>query len=137
VLVVVVGAPRGLLHVGTTVFTSCVCCTSAEEYAEYTMDKIINGCGEVFPGLVGLIEVYLNMLDMSKPELPKITPATWTRDFVQSHPSYKFDSVVSKEINYDLMMTVDKIERSVHRAPDLLSEDYMGTEQDSAPLPAQ
>lgn len=35
------------------------------------------------------------------------TPATWMRDFVRSHPAYKFDSVVSQEINYDLMVAVD------------------------------
>ncbi len=35
------------------------------------------------------------------------TPATWIRDFVRSHPSYKFDSVVSQEINYDLLKAVD------------------------------
>lgn len=31
------------------------------------------------------------------------------RDFVRSHPSYKFDSVVSQEINYDLMVAVDEM----------------------------
>lgn len=37
------------------------------------------------------------------------TPATWMRDFVRSHPSYKFDSVVSQEINYDLLKAVDEM----------------------------
>ncbi|KAH9166432.1 glutamate-cysteine ligase catalytic subunit [Lactarius sanguifluus] len=117
-----------------------------EEYAEYTMDEIINGRGEAFPGLIGLVEAYLDTLDMSELELRKITsylslvrrrangslktPAAWTRDFVRSHPSYKFDSVVSKEINYDLIVAVDEIERGVRRAPDLLPEDYMGSEQE-------
>ena len=35
------------------------------------------------------------------------TPATWIRNFVRSHPAYKFDSVVSQEINYDLMVAID------------------------------
>ena len=81
--------------------------------------------GDAFPGLVGLVEAYLDTLDMSEPELRKITsylnlvrrrangslktPATWTREFVRSHPSYKFDSVVSKEINYDLVVAVDEM----------------------------
>jgi len=119
----------------------------SEEYAEYTMDEIINGGGDAFPGLLGLVEAYLDTLDTSELELRKITsylnlvrrrangllktPATWTRDFVRSHPSYKFDSVVSKEINYDLVVAVDEIERGVRRVPDLLPEDYMGSEQDS------
>lgn len=117
-----------------------------EEYAEYTMDEIMNGRGEAFPGLVGLVEAYIDTLDMCEPELRKITsylslvrrrangslktPATWTRDFVRSHRSYKFDSVVSKEINYDLMVAVDEIERGVRRVPDLLPEDYLGSEPD-------
>ena len=37
------------------------------------------------------------------------TAATWIRDFVRSHPSYKFDSAVSKEINYDLVVAVDEM----------------------------
>ncbi|KAI9442582.1 glutamate-cysteine ligase catalytic subunit [Lactarius indigo] len=121
-----------------------------EEYAEYTMDEIINGRGDAFPGLIGLVEAYLDTLDMSEQEFRKITsylnlvrrrangslktPAAWTRDFVRSHPSYKFDSVVSKEINYDLIVAVDEIERGVRRAPDLLPEDYMGSKQDSDSL---
>ena len=35
------------------------------------------------------------------------TPATWIRNFVRTHPAYKFDSVVSEEINYDLMKAID------------------------------
>jgi glutamate--cysteine ligase catalytic subunit len=37
------------------------------------------------------------------------TPATWIRNFIRSHPAYKFDSVVSQEINYDLINTIDKM----------------------------
>ena len=37
------------------------------------------------------------------------TAASWIRDFVRSHPAYKFDSVVSQEINYDLMVAVDEM----------------------------
>jgi len=118
-----------------------------EEYAEYTMDEIINGRGEEFPGLIGLVETYIGTLDLCELEERKIasyldlvrrrangslkTAATWIRDFVRSHPSYKFDSAVSKEINYDLVVAVDEIERGVRRAPDLLPEDYMGSEKDS------
>ena len=121
-----------------------------EEYAEYTMDEIINGrvniqalpsktvfadsaCpiityfgqGEVFPGLIGLVETYISTLDLCELEQRKIasyldlvrrrangslkTAATWTRDFVRSHPSYKFDSAVNKEINYDLVVAVDEM----------------------------
>jgi glutamate--cysteine ligase catalytic subunit len=37
------------------------------------------------------------------------TPATWIRNFVRSHPDYKYDSVVSQEINYDLLVAVDEM----------------------------
>jgi len=118
-----------------------------EEYAEYSMDEIINGRGDAFPGLIGLVETYIGTLDLRESELRKIasyldlvrrrangslsTAATWIRDFVRSHPSYRFDSAVSKEINYDLVVAVDEIERGVRRAPDLLPDDYVGSERDT------
>jgi glutamate--cysteine ligase catalytic subunit len=37
------------------------------------------------------------------------TAATWIRDFIRNHPGYKFDSVVSEQINYDLMVAVDEM----------------------------
>lgn len=49
------------------------------------------------------------------------------RNFVRSHPAYKFDSVVSEEINYDLIQAVDKIERGELQAPGLLPECYRGS----------
>jgi glutamate--cysteine ligase catalytic subunit len=81
--------------------------------------------GDSFPGLIGLVEKYIGTLDLSDSESHKIssyldlvrrradgslkTAATWIRDFVRSHPSYKFDSVVNKEINYDLVVAVDEM----------------------------
>ncbi|KAH9992488.1 glutamate-cysteine ligase catalytic subunit [Russula vinacea] len=116
-----------------------------EEYGEYTMNEIINGRGDEFPGLIGLVETYIGTLDLSDLELRKIasyldlvrrrangslkTNATWIRDFVRSHPSYEFDSAVNKEMNYDLVVAVDEIERGVRHAPDLLPEDYIGSEK--------
>ncbi|KAI0049977.1 glutamate-cysteine ligase catalytic subunit [Auriscalpium vulgare] len=121
-----------------------------DEYEEYTMDQIINGRGAAFPGLLGLVEDYLSTLDLDETEQRKIssylnlvrrrangtlkTPATWIREFVRAHPAYKSDSVVSEEINYDLMVAVDEIERGVRRAPDLLPEDYTGGQQDQGTL---
>lgn len=81
--------------------------------------------GESFPGLMQLIKAYLETLDIEVVERKKIeeyldlikrrasgalqTPATWIRNFVRSHPAYKFDSVVSQEINYDLLVAVDEM----------------------------
>jgi glutamate--cysteine ligase catalytic subunit len=36
-----------------------------------------------------------------------LTAATWMRQFVDKHPGYKHDSVITKEINYDLIKAVD------------------------------
>ncbi|KAJ6586880.1 glutamate-cysteine ligase catalytic subunit [Mycena vulgaris] len=121
-----------------------------EEYEEMTMNEIMNGKGTDFPGLLGLITVYLETLDISPDELTKIhnyldlirrrsngsllTPATWMRNFVRSHPAYKHDSVVSAEINYDLIVAIDEIERGVRKADDLLPADYTGSQEDSGSI---
>jgi len=113
-----------------------------EEYDEFTMDEIMNGKGETFPGLLPLVDAYLDTLEIDIDDMKRIqgylelvrrrsngtlsTPATWIRNFVQSHPDYKKDSVVSQVINYDLLMAVDEIERGVRSAPDLLPEFYKG-----------
>ena len=83
------------------------------------------GQSDAFPGLISLVETYIGTLDLCDSERRKIssyldlvrrrangslkTAATWIRDFVRSHPSYKFDSVVNKEINYDLVVAVDEM----------------------------
>lgn len=36
-----------------------------------------------------------------------LTAATWMRQFVDKHPEYNHDSVISKEVNYDLIKAVD------------------------------
>jgi glutamate--cysteine ligase catalytic subunit len=111
-----------------------------EEMEEMTMHEIMNGKGLEFPGLLGLVHSYLETLDITDEQRHKIkryldfvrrrstgdlvTPATWIRNFVRSHPAYKGDSVVSQEINYDLMVAVDEIERGVRKASDLLPEHY-------------
>ncbi|KIY74336.1 glutamate-cysteine ligase catalytic subunit [Cylindrobasidium torrendii FP15055 ss-10] len=122
----------------------------SEEYAEMSMNAIMNGDGASFPGLLGLVQEYLDTIEVDEESLAKIqsyldlvrrradgslqTPATWIRNFVRSHPAYKKDSVVNAEINYDLMKAVDEIERGVLRVPELLPKDYTGTEQDKGTI---
>ncbi|KAG9046203.1 hypothetical protein FS837_004874 [Tulasnella sp. UAMH 9824] len=114
-----------------------------DEYEEMTINEVINGNGDDFPGLLGLVNAYLNSLDVEFEQKRRMrkymefvkqrangtlkTTATWIREFVRSHPTYKFDSVVSQEINYDLCKAIDEIERGVRRANDLLPADYQGT----------
>lgn len=38
-----------------------------------------------------------------------MTPATWIRHFIVTHPEYKHDSVVSEAINYDLLKAIDEM----------------------------
>lgn len=51
------------------------------------------------------------------------------RQFVQSHSAYKHDSVISQEINYDLVRAIDDIERGTRLEPTLLPASFRGTEQ--------
>lgn len=120
-----------------------------DEYEEMTMNEIINGKGS-FPGLLGVVNAYLDSLNVEFTAKSKMkrylelirrradgtlqTPATWIRNFVRSHPAYKFDSVVSQEINYDLVNALDKIERGEMEAPELLPSYYVGSKLDDGCL---
>ncbi|PFH53757.1 hypothetical protein AMATHDRAFT_78877 [Amanita thiersii Skay4041] len=121
-----------------------------DEYEEMTLEEIMTGKGEDFPGLIGLVYAYIDTLDVCLDEMARLkkyldlihrrstgglqTPATWIRNFVRSHPDYKFDSVVSQEINYDLLKAVDEIERGVRCEPDLLPADYPDNAKDQSHL---
>ncbi|WRT68069.1 uncharacterized protein IL334_005044 [Kwoniella shivajii] len=128
--------------------SSSTCSTPTEPYdqdesPEMTIDQIINGDGDSFPGLMGVVNAYLNSLNVdigTKCDLRRyldlikyrakgqlVTPATWIRNFIITHPAYKQDSVVSDEINYDLVKAIDEIERGVKAATELLGKDYVGS----------
>ncbi|KAG8708676.1 hypothetical protein FRC09_001097 [Ceratobasidium sp. 395] len=120
-----------------------------DEYEEMTIDEIING-KDSFPGLMGVVNAYLDSLNVeftAKLKLQRylnlikrradgslLTPATWIRNFIRSHPKYQFDSVVSQEINYDLINALDQIERGEKDAPDLLPSYYVGSKLDDGCL---
>lgn len=117
-----------------------------EEYEEMTINEIINGKGTDFPGLLGVVNEYVNTLDVEyvkrkglrkylnlikhRADGTLLTAATWMRQFVDKHPAYKHDSVITKEVNYDLIKAVDAIEKGTLKAPDLLPSDYVGSLQD-------
>ncbi|EKM80633.1 hypothetical protein AGABI1DRAFT_71066 [Agaricus bisporus var. burnettii JB137-S8] len=121
-----------------------------DEYELMTMDGIINGKGDSFPGLLRLISAYLDTLDMDAEAAARIelyldlirsrangsldTTATWIRNFIRSHPAYKFDSVISQEINYDLLLAVDEIERGVRQEKSLIPEHYTGGIKDGGSI---
>ncbi len=107
----------------------------ADELVEMTVNEIVNG-SDRFPGCIQLIKDYLSNLNVDvdtqctiKQYLQLIearasgrlmTAAAWMRKFVTTHPSYKKDSVVSEEINYDLMWRIHLISTGQIKCPDLL-----------------
>jgi glutamate--cysteine ligase catalytic subunit len=93
------------------------CAPGGEEensYEEMTMAEIMTGKGDYFPGLIPLVNAYLDYIGcdtITRERLTTyldfierralgelVTPATWMRNYVRSHPAYKGDSVVSDEI---------------------------------------
>mmetsp|Transcript_6392 Transcript_6392/g.9142 ORF Transcript_6392/g.9142 Transcript_6392/m.9142 type:complete len:953 (-) Transcript_6392:1080-3938(-) len=105
-------------------------------YEEMTMAEIMSGKGDYFPGLIPLLLAYLDYINCDSITLERITmyldfiekrakgelvtPATWMRNFVRSHPSYKGDSVVSDDIAYDLMVACKEIGEGKLHVPELL-----------------
>lgn len=94
------------------------------EYELMTIADIING-GSSFPGLIPLVETYLDSVNVdveTRCALAKYldlirrradgrlwTNAAWIRDFVARHPDYAHDSVVSEKVEYDLVRAVEEV----------------------------
>ncbi|XP_023245745.1 glutamate--cysteine ligase catalytic subunit isoform X2 [Copidosoma floridanum] len=107
-----------------------------EEYAEYTIDEIVNGKEGAFPGLIPLVNSYLSSMDadadthctiqrylkliQKRASGELLTTAGWLRKEVINHPEYKKDSKISERINYDLLKRVHDIESSNTSCPELL-----------------
>jgi len=105
------------------------------EFTEMSIADILQGKGEEFPGLVPLIYAYLDIMqadahtviqvskyldflvDRATGKLPTI--ATWMREFVQKHPDYKQDSIITEKIGSDLVKHCDKISRGEIQEPAL------------------
>ncbi|CAK8697358.1 unnamed protein product [Clavelina lepadiformis] len=99
-----------------------------EHFQKMSINTIINGKKDVFPGFILLIQKYLGSVDVDIDTRLKIneyldfisnrasgdymTAAQWMRHFVTSHPEYKQDSVVSDSIAYDLLVRCDQIQKS-------------------------
>lgn len=83
-------------------------------YEEMSMSEIMTGKGDYFPGLIPLVRAYLDHINCDAVTLTKlnqyldfierrakgelVTPATWMRNFIRTHPDYKGDSVISDSI---------------------------------------
>lgn len=131
-------------------FSSCASLLEEEadegpEVVAMTLDEVING-REGFPGLMGVVNAYLNSINTdiatkckirtyldlikmrAKGEL--VTPASWIRNFFTSHPEYKGDSLVTDGMQADLVAAVDALEKGELAAPELLGKDYVGSGQE-------
>ncbi|PIO27269.1 hypothetical protein AB205_0025090 [Aquarana catesbeiana] len=107
-----------------------------EDYTLMSIDTIINGKEGVFPGLLPILNSYLenmevdvdtrctilNYLKLIKKRASGelMTVARWMREFVSNHPDYKHDSVITDKINYDLMVRCNKIANGQTSCPDLV-----------------
>eukprot|EP00536_Pseudo-nitzschia_multiseries_P008446 jgi/Psemu1/319394/estExt_fgenesh1_pm.C_2140008 len=107
-------------------------------FEEMTMEEIMCGKGDYFPGLIPLVRAYLDHISADSTSTSRlhsyldfiekratgelVTTATWLRNFVRSHPDYKNDSHVSDTIAYDLMVACRDIGEGKLRAPELLGD---------------
>ena len=105
-----------------------------DHVVEMSMNTIMNGNGE-FVGLVPLVRDYVAHMDVDVKTHCRIvryldivagkasgelkTTATFMRDFVRNHSTYKFDSRVSDEIAYDLMARLNDISNGCAACPEL------------------
>ena len=101
-------------------------------------DAKTNDDTQYFPGLVPLIHAYLDIIDCdaetrgvvddyleficARASGELVTTATWMRNFVTSHSDYKFDSVVSDKIAYDLLQKCVQISEGAERVPELFGQ---------------
>ena len=106
---------------------------------EMSLNEIMNGTSDgEFRGLLAYVEDYmLAIIDTLEPftscklkqyvklirlraQGELMTPAAYIRSFVLKHPAYKHDSVVSDEINYDLLWRIHLISTGQIDSPELL-----------------
>jgi glutamate--cysteine ligase catalytic subunit len=99
-----------------------------EEIVEMTVAEILEGKPDIeykgiFPLLKELIEEsegavedkeqikdYLDFLLQRAKGIYK-TGAKYIRDYVRSHPEYKFDSIISEKMNYDLLRHLEEVNK--------------------------
>ncbi|WFD02329.1 glutamate--cysteine ligase [Malassezia obtusa] len=114
---------RDAIH--TQKFFFCDTWTSLEDahtprgVREFTLAELFRGTGsDALPGFVPLVHRFLDTLHLDaavrsrlndyvdfvgeRADGTLITAATWIRQFVDRHPAYKHDSVISEELNYDV-----------------------------------
>ena len=93
---------------------------------------------DYFPGLIPLVYAYLDHIQCDSVTMERmtkyldfiekratgqlVTPATWVRNFIRNHEDYKFDSIVTDSIAYDLLVACKEIGEGKREAPELLGD---------------
>ncbi|GAM26189.1 hypothetical protein SAMD00019534_093640 [Acytostelium subglobosum LB1] len=112
-----------------------------EEYEPMTINEIFNGNSNgQFAGLINVLRDYVRTLNFDSETSTLVnryfsliskrasgelqTMSAWTRQFVQSHPAYQQDSVVSQEIQNDLLQRCIEITNGTVQEPTLLGDLY-------------
>jgi len=106
---------------------------------EMSILEILQGSGGnsqgTYRGLVPMILAYLDVIGTDSITLRQVstyldfivaraagelmTPAAWMRNYIRTHPDYKFDSVVSSRIATDLMAKCHRIGQGLEKVPEL------------------
>lgn len=123
--------------------------TENTQYEEMTINEIINGNSKQFPGLIPLINSYLQAMDVDadthctiqqylrliqkRASGELLTTASWIRKEVETHSEYKSDSVVSDSINFDLLEKVRNIQEGKIVVPELLGLGNNSKTKDNIP----
>lgn len=118
------------------------------EFEEMSMDEIMHGKKSgPFPGLMNLVMAYVDEAsaeEVVKEQIRKylalvsarasgklMTTATYIRRFIHDHPAYQHDSLISSELNYDLVCRVREIEMGKYKAEELLGPGYYSAPSDN------
>mmetsp|Transcript_34730 Transcript_34730/g.45919 ORF Transcript_34730/g.45919 Transcript_34730/m.45919 type:complete len:715 (+) Transcript_34730:174-2318(+) len=120
-------------------FSLCAC-DKDDEFVEMKIESILMG-NEYFPGLIPLVYAYLDHINCPPAAKTKVsrylsyiekratgelqTTAAYIRNFVQSHPEYKGDSVVTQGIAYDLLKECTEIGEGLKSCSDLLDNEII------------
>ncbi|KAI4737272.1 glutamate-cysteine ligase Gcs1 [Aureobasidium sp. EXF-12298] len=111
-----------------------------DEYELMTVDEVMNGKSDGFPGLIPLVERYLSSINVDveiRCEMARYlklirqratgelwTAAKWIRHFVAEHKEYKQDSVVGEGITFDLVKAVEQM--TINEGKDGLGAEMLG-----------
>merc|ERR1711871_22056 len=107
-------------------------------FEEMSIEEIMLGKGEYFPGLVPVVYAYLDLIKCDSLTMERVeqylelirrratgelvTPATWIREYVTEHPDYKQDSVVTEKIARDLMIACNDIGLGIRHEDSMLGD---------------